>query len=56
MREVFADTFYWVALFDPRDPWHAPAADQGRSLGSTPLLTTEMVLVEVLNYFACYGD
>lgn len=23
MRRYFADAFYWVALFSPRDQWHS---------------------------------
>jgi uncharacterized protein len=52
---VFADTFYWISLFDPREPWHDQAAERSQSLGSTPLVTTELVLVEVLNHFSSYG-
>ncbi len=22
MRRVFGDTFYWIALLNPRDDWH----------------------------------
>jgi predicted nucleic acid-binding protein len=25
MRKAFADTFYWIALANPRDQWHAKA-------------------------------
>ena len=29
MTEVFADTFYWVALTDEKDPWHGRATTGG---------------------------
>ena len=22
MREIFADSFYWIALANPKDQWH----------------------------------
>lgn len=55
MREVFADTFYWIALLDPREPAHDRAAERSRSLGAVRLVTTEPVMIEVLNHFSGYG-
>ena len=26
MKQVFADTLYWVASITPSDPWHAPTS------------------------------
>jgi hypothetical protein len=48
-RLLFADTFYWIALLNPRDAFHAVALSYGRTLGSTRHVTTDLVLVEVLN-------
>lgn len=55
MREVFADTHFWVALLMARDPWHASAVRAYSDLGSVLLVTTDSVLVELLNYMAGYG-
>jgi predicted nucleic acid-binding protein len=55
VRRVFADSFYWIALTDPRDPWHRRAVAAGRSLRSVRIVTTETVLIEVLNFFASAG-
>jgi predicted nucleic acid-binding protein len=55
VRIVFADTFYWVALINPRDHWHQKAVSLSASLKDTRLITTEAVLIELLNYFAGYG-
>ena len=55
MRMVFADTFYWVSLFDPRDKWHERSLQIGRSLGAVRLVTTETVLIEYVNFFSEYG-
>ena len=48
MDRVFADTCYWIGLFDPTDQLHASARaakDQYREL---KLVTTEEVLTEFL--------
>ena len=56
MSEVFADAGYWIALQDTRDRL------QGRALALTVeiepclIVTTQMVLVEVLNMFANRGE
>src|SRR5690349_3771110 len=55
MRRVFVDTFYWVARISPRDQWHQKAVELSASLNDAILITTEAVLIEVLNYFSEYG-
>jgi predicted nucleic acid-binding protein len=52
---LFADTFYWVAVLSPRDPFHARVMSWGRSLGTTRLIATDEVLTEVLNWFSGAG-
>ena len=52
---LFADTFYWVALLNKRDPFHARVTALGRGLGTARLVTTDEVLVEVLNWFSGSG-
>src|ERR1700719_4629796 len=52
MRRIFADTSYWMALLNPRDQIHEKAVSISKQLSSENLLTTEMVLVEVLNSFS----
>jgi predicted nucleic acid-binding protein len=54
-RMLFADTFYWVALLNPRDPFHARVASFSRALGAARLVTTDEVLAEVLNWFSRSG-
>jgi len=51
MKTVFADSGYWVALLDPHDDLHARARQVAGSL-LCPVVTSEMVLVEVLAYFS----
>ena len=54
MKEVFADTTYWIAKINPRDQWHDVAIQAEYELGVAQLVTTESVLIEVLNYFSSY--
>lgn len=55
MRSVFVDTDYWVATINPRDGLHDKAIGISGQLGSCTLVTSEMVLAEVLNMFARRG-
>ena len=55
MKTVFADTFYWIAIANPRDEWHPVAVNASRALGAVHLTTTDEVLVEFLTYFSGRG-
>lgn len=55
MRTVFVDSSRFIAILNPNDGLHQRALDVSRTMESVQTVTTEMVLVEVLNYFACYG-
>jgi predicted nucleic acid-binding protein len=55
MRRVFADTFYWIALLNPRDQAHDLAASVSEGLGAVRIVTTEEVLTELLNFFGSRG-
>ena len=48
MTACFADSYYYIALLNPRDSAHARATDVARKL-SRAVLTTEWVLTEVAN-------
>lgn len=56
MRVVFADTGYWVALLNPRDELHDKATELSKSLNPVHIITSEMVLTEILNDFSKRGD
>jgi predicted nucleic acid-binding protein len=56
VKPVFADTVYWVALIHPHDEWRGPALTATSLLDDAPLVTTESVLIEVLNFFAEHGN
>jgi predicted nucleic acid-binding protein len=56
MRRLFADSSYWIALLNPKDGLHSKALDVSRVLGLMHIVTSEMVLTEVLNAFARKGE
>ncbi len=45
---MFADTGYWIALFDKKDTLHQKATAVSSALGPHRMVTSEMVLVEFL--------
>ena len=56
MKMAFVDTLYFVALFNPRDQWHERAFAASQLIADAKLITTEDVLVELLNFFSEYGE
>ena len=48
MKTVFADTGYWLALLNPRDQLHGKVQSVSASLGQVRIITSEMVLDELL--------
>jgi uncharacterized protein len=56
VRFIFADTGYWVALLNPGDNLHQKAIHLEQSLQPVHVVTSEMVLTEVLNDFSKRGE
>ena len=56
MKQVFADTAYWIALTNPFDQHHQAALDASSSLHKTSIVTTDAVLTEFLNALAEKGQ
>jgi len=56
MTRLFADTSYWIALLNPDDELHSKAAALAQRFSSAGVVTSEMVLVEVLNSFSRRGS
>jgi predicted nucleic acid-binding protein len=56
MTSVFADTGFYIAVLLPSDRLHAKANAVLRSLGSRMIVTSEMVLPELLNDFGGRGQ
>jgi predicted nucleic acid-binding protein len=52
---VFADTHYWIAVLDSFDPWHEAARAAREPVPTATRVTTDEVLVEVLNAFSGRG-
>jgi predicted nucleic acid-binding protein len=55
MKAVFADTGYWVAKINPLDQWHERAIETEYEIGIVRLVTSEQIIVEVLNYFSNFS-
>jgi len=56
MKEVFADTLYWVAVLRPNDPYSEWTRRVRAKLGLVQLVITEEVLVECLGFVAAGGS
>ena len=56
MNLVFADSFYWIALFNRRDSASQSALSMASRLTSTLVVTTDEVLVEFLAFCASDSD
>jgi predicted nucleic acid-binding protein len=56
MRRVFADTEYWIALWNPYDDLHDKSLEISNTLGPAQIVTSEMVIVETLNGFSKRGQ
>lgn len=55
IRAIFADSGYWIALWNPRDNLHTKAVRVADGLGITNIVTTQMVLTEALDAMAGMG-
>ena len=55
-HQVFADTSYWIALTDKTDMLHSAAQSAFLEIGDAQILTTEAVVIEVVNFFSQSGD
>ena len=51
----FVDTAYWIALINPRDNYHPKAVELAEVTAGAALVTSEIVLTEVLNAFSGSG-
>ena len=51
----FADTFWWIALGNPKDTWHTRAIAWEAAHPNARFVTTEEILSELLTWFAGSG-
>jgi predicted nucleic acid-binding protein len=56
MKSVYADADYWIAVLHPKEQLHGSAVQVSRNLGPARIVTSEMVLVEVLNTLGSRGE
>ncbi len=56
MKKFFADTSYWIALLNPRDNLHVKVQQVSSNLGDCRIITSEMVMVELLNGLANFSE
>ncbi len=56
MREIFADSGYFIARLNRREELHERAAAVAESLAPFRIVTTQMVLVETLNGVSRGGE
>ncbi len=56
MRRLFVDTLYFIALINLNDQWREKALQVKSEISNAKLITTEIVLIEVLNFFCEYGE
>ena len=55
MTDVFADTNYFITLIHANDQWHERAVAAESLLKSSRVVTTDSVLIELLNFVSGYG-
>ena len=55
MKQIFADTFYWIASINPEDDWHSRTRTFTATLDWMQVVTTNEVLTEILTLFARRG-
>src|SRR4051794_40360724 len=53
--EYFADTWFWIALINKKDQHHEKAMELLPKIVHARLITSEMVLAELLNMYAGKG-
>src|SRR5438105_1748001 len=51
----FADTFWWIAVANPKDTWHARVLAWEAAHPQARFVTTEEILSELLTWFAGTG-
>jgi predicted nucleic acid-binding protein len=55
MRRIFVDTQYFVALANRKDQWRDLALQKRAEIVDAKFVTTEAVLIEVLNFLCEHG-
>lgn len=56
MRKIFVDTSYWIAVLNPTDSLHDFANNLTLTLFPSKLVTSELILNELLNHYSGSGS
>jgi predicted nucleic acid-binding protein len=56
MKQIFADPSYWIALLNPRDELHDTAVSVTRKVSPVQIVTSGMILTELLNSLSDRGS
>lgn len=56
MKRVFADADYWVAVLNPQEQLHPKAMAASARMATAGIVTSEMVLAEVLAFYSAKGE
>jgi len=56
MRKIFVDTSYWIAVLNPTDLLHDLANNLTLTLFPSKLVTSELILNELLNHYSGSGS
>jgi predicted nucleic acid-binding protein len=56
MQAIFADTFYWIALLNPKDAWYPKIIEVSQDISDSPLVITDGVIDEIFAYYSKRGD
>jgi predicted nucleic acid-binding protein len=52
----FADTWFWVALLNRTDPDHKRARDLSRKVGTSSVVTSQLVMIECFGFCCKLGQ
>lgn len=56
MNKLFVDALHLAALINPRDQWHSKSVEVEIATSDIDLVTTEDILIELLNFYAGHGE
>lgn len=56
MTRIFADTLHLIALINPKDQWHSRSVETEVAIADVDVVTTDDVLIELLNFYAEHGE
>jgi predicted nucleic acid-binding protein len=56
MKAIFADSFYWIALLNPKDTWHSRVIEYSQALSNSSLVITDGIIDELFAHYSKSGD